>query len=705
MRRALLLLTILTLACCTSAVVAQDDSSRLDAGFIQLKREFTQTISIKGSDLEKMPFANLSDALAVWLYGAYTQGLTLQYVVDGSPVSDVNAYSIYDIDEVVLVQNAAALVNTAGGQRELVIIRTKRGKGPGGIMAAAQSGLVNAREYGYPSGDAVYHNYYLTAWRNLDKVGFGVSGNYLRDVFPDTFLGNKEVTPDNLQRWRLNGYFTWMPNHSNHIELQLNYTPQQDAITIADMHEPGIYPFKDRGYQHFILPRVSWHSDLSSKWSNDLQATYIHSTGKENDFSNEIDQPAGDTTNMEQYYVNNAVASSYHLWVRDHLGYRAMAGKWIIEPSLNATYEHAKEIIQSAETMATTAPNNGNLTPTNYMTEEATAYSLKGDLVVLTPAIDFSYKRILDMRAGVLWDAGHQKGSGGREAFPFASLYLDVLRLANDQNASGLKVFGSYAQRFTPTSQGYTLGDLTNQGNLGGSYYYTGSVYIITPVGQLSYPLAPYTITPVYWVWQAGAAYTGWKDRLTIQYNLERRNFLEFFFVPLPAGGNSVNYEAVFAEWRSTLQHADVRVKILDGEGLRWQTGVNLTLLYNRSRYPFTNYTVFRDKQDVGDDYPGSHSWTGGWVNRIEVKGFIAGLDLLYHVGESMVNPLTGQPQTDTGKINSIIIPNVYFGYRWPLSHGETVEFFVESRGLIRNSHSDLLDERRYYTVGGKLLL
>ncbi len=60
----------------------------------------------------RMPFANLSDALAAWFYGAYTQPVDLQYVVDGNPVSDVNSYSVYDIEEVVLVENAAALVNT-----------------------------------------------------------------------------------------------------------------------------------------------------------------------------------------------------------------------------------------------------------------------------------------------------------------------------------------------------------------------------------------------------------------------------------------------------------------------------------------------------------------------------------------------------------------------------------------------------------------
>jgi len=46
------------------------DSSYLNIGYLSLRRAFTQTITVKGTDLEKMPFANLSDAIAGWFFGA-----------------------------------------------------------------------------------------------------------------------------------------------------------------------------------------------------------------------------------------------------------------------------------------------------------------------------------------------------------------------------------------------------------------------------------------------------------------------------------------------------------------------------------------------------------------------------------------------------------------------------------------------------------
>jgi hypothetical protein len=347
MKNTPLSLTAMALAwCLTVPAIGQYDSTRLDVGYFRFEKDFTQNITIKGADLEKMPFANLSDAIAAWFYGAYTTPATLQYVVDGNPVSDVNAYSIYDIEEVVLVQNAAAIVNTADGQQQMVIVRTRRGKGKQGVTAAGQMGLTDSTASGRTSEFRMYHNYYLTAWQNLSKISFGVSGNYLRDIFPFGVNGLRVTTPNSLQRWRLNGYFTWRPDSHNQMEVTLNYTPQRLASVYESSDQPPTFLSNDQSTQHFILPRLLWHGDLSPKWTNDLQATYIHSTGKLNDYLNDVLQLPNNSLEA-QYNEVSAIAKSYHLWIRDHLGFRATAGYWRIEPAINASYEHFNE--QNAE--------------------------------------------------------------------------------------------------------------------------------------------------------------------------------------------------------------------------------------------------------------------------------------------------------------------------------------------------------------------
>src|SRR5882724_2865291 len=107
MKKCLYAFILLLAAACTGVpLLAQNDSSYFDLGVVRLQKKFAQYQSIKGADLEKMPFANLSEAINVWLYGVYSNSASLVYLVDGNIVPDVNAWSIYDIEEVVLVQSA-----------------------------------------------------------------------------------------------------------------------------------------------------------------------------------------------------------------------------------------------------------------------------------------------------------------------------------------------------------------------------------------------------------------------------------------------------------------------------------------------------------------------------------------------------------------------------------------------------------------------
>jgi hypothetical protein len=174
-------------------------------------------------------------------------------------------------------------------------------------------------------------------------------------------------------------------------------------------------------------------------------------------------------------------------------------------------------------------------------------------------------------------------------------------------------------------------------------------------------------------------------DRLRLQYTLERRNIDLAQLLPIPGGG----YATFYGQWRSTLHHFDVRAKLLDREGLRWETGLNLTLFRNKPDSAL-QYTI--TVPPLGDAAPAGYSPTGGWVNRLQLKGFTAGLDLLYHFHETVY--ITSQT---TQHVNSVIIPNLYAGYNW-----HSFSLFAECRGLIRNSKQDVMDTRKYYTLGGK---
>jgi hypothetical protein len=684
-------------------LMAQQDSTRLDAGYLSLKKAFTQQITIKGSDLEKMPFTNLSDAIGAWLYGAYTTTGTVKYIVDGNPVTDVNIYSVHDIEEVVLVQNAAVLTNTAGGQQEMVLIRTKHGSGLMGIVAAAQAGLVDSRENGMNSKAAFYHDYYLGAWKNLSTFSFGVSGDFQRDVIPVAGPGVTMDPPRNLERWRLNGYFSWRPNVHNTIGVTMNYTPEKTGGVVTEPEQDAFRQFRYDDGQHFIQPALSWHSELPAGWTNDLMATYLYSRATDFDIMIDTGQaftPRGTATAT----ANSDEEKSKHYWVLDRLGYRAASGRWSFEPAINFTYEHFNEGGVAARVSETFAGNYPGLPTGTGISQSSASLTQGAGVFAVTPVFEASFGRALELQGGAQLEANRGSQAGGRVAFPFASVTLDLLRLGNEQRLPSLKVYGSYAQRTNPSPEGYRLADLTAGTNIFAPYDYSaapvGYGYVYLSNGQPGYPLLKKASNPVYWVWETGVSYSAWNNRLQVQYTFEQRNLFFLGNIPHPiVGTGPVQYG--LAEWRSSLQHLDVRVEVIDSGSLSWQTGFNLTSIRNKGLAAGFDIT---GKLDIGDDYPNPLSWSGGWVNRFEARRFSAGLDLLYHIGEPVAST-TANGAADTIKVNSVILPNVYVGYRYPMAHSRSLELFIESRGLLRNAKSDLLDSRRYFTLGGKFSL
>lgn len=695
MKPTILPLAVMLVCGAVGRSTAQQDSGYLNAGYLSLRKELTQQVSIKGEDLEKMPFTNLSDALAAWLYGAYTQPSGLIFIVDGNTVSDVNAYSVFDVEEVILVENAAALATTAAGQQEVVLIRTRRWKGKSGITAAAQGGLVNVS--GYHPTARWYQHFYAAAYRNWDKISIGMSADYLRDVFPDTLSGHRTNTPQELERWRLNAYFDWRFNKRNLVELTMTYAPQQAKEAWDSVEQPADNWFSNNASQRLVVPHLSWHSDIATGLHNELQATYLHGGitggGKSSSFNG--------GTFGDGFEATHDRSTTYHLLLWDRLEYRGKIGGVDVTPSVNASYEYSRDR-DSSSFFSGDELSSGGLGTNQVYTAGYEIFRSNSKFLFLTPAVDFSYKTAFDLQAGVLVEAGKQHGPGNRQGFPFVSLLLDPLRMARENRESNLRLFGSYAQRTGSTVMDYMLPDIGQFSASGATSLTTGLP--INAIGGISTgtlgfgsPFKP----PVYWVGQAGAAYSFWKDRVVAQYTFERRNYTTGVSILGAAGINGTASYLLFPEVRSSMHRVDVRVKILDGVGLRWMSGINMTMLRNNVD---DNVAPYYEIAAIGDVAPSAWSETGGWVNRINIKGFTAGLDVLYHFGETeILQPAYSWQITRGAKRNSVLVPNIYAGYGWRVAGIGVVEFFLESRGAIRNSPNDLSDGRRYYTLGGKM--
>ena len=685
------------LACLSAppACIAQTDTTTYyDLGYLHLNRAFTQAITIKGTDLEKMPFTHLSDVIGVWAYGAYTGRGTVSYVVDGLPVGDVNGYSIYDIDEIVLVQNATGLVNTGGTQQEIVLVKTRRGKGRRGMTAAGQTGLINSDTGSMHTRMRWYQDYYAGGWLNTGKWSMGFSGDYQRDAWP--LAMGTTVTPYNLQRWRLNGYAVFRPDRRNEVEVAVNFVPQRMEYEADSVIKGSSVDGWNKASQNYWLPRLRWRGEWLPGLRNELEGRYFSSMYRERDLSASRDTSYGVANRAFDY---DTVSASGAI-VRDVLQYNLAFGNWRVRPGFTAIYQYEKYRVGAVELDSEFVSGY----PPYWRVSGAAQWG-KGHFFTLTPALDISYREVLDVQGGVLrYDVQHQP-PGEKSAFPFVTGTVDVLRAINAGAGNSLRLYGSYAQRLWTGSGAATvdgLGGLTDLSD-GTAFLAPGGGTVglsTTTNGGGAYFNAFRIDTVPYWVWEAGAHFSGLGGRMSVDYTYERRNIYKQVLLPLPYYGGA-SYSVAYPMGPSDLHHFSVQVKA-GGEGKwEWRTSVQVTLLRSK-----LNPSSLRKYETgiAGDISPDPMSWTGGWVNRLRVGRLAVGLDLLWHSGETSIQlNSTGYYAIDTIKLNSMLTPQVYAGYRIPLKGEGSVELFAGSRGLFSSRRQDLADDRRYYTLGAKL--
>jgi hypothetical protein len=707
MKKLALSLPLVAIASCLCMeATAQNDSAWLDAGTLKLRKTLTQTISIKGTELEKMSFTNLTDAIGAWLYGAYANTNTLTYVVDGIPLGDVNGYSVYDIEEVDLVQNALMQVNGVSLQQQLVLITTRKKNGSGkGITVGAQTGLVNSFFTDDPntrkperSYNNFYHQYYVGINRDWKNIRYGISASYQRDAFPSTKGDSIQVfTPDHLNRWRMNGYMAISLGDKNEIALQVNYTPQNSGAAGIHSSVANNESINDRsdGHQYLFNPSVRWSSALGKGWKNELQVAWLTTTDKTNEetsasFPDTLRQPYSSSVETSAFSANQ---HAEHLFIRDHLSYTWQTGGWNIVPSLNASYEHIKDAV--SELQYSTSFGGTQISEQSQ--------SAKGTQYLLTPAVDVLYKDIVDMQAGLLDNVSNNYSVGGvQRVFPFVSSSTDILAWRSAKSPSSLKLFVSAAKSPNLSTRDYALEDFSNAPTTMtpvvafGSYNYLGGGGSIFSPGGLYIPSA----RPSNWAWEAGASFSTAGHRLEINYNFERNRNMAYVQIYIPIGGNGSGFGYYNDVFRFTTQRLGIMAKLVEGGVFLWQSGLTLAGITAKSDL---NGPVNYGGSVTGDLSASHPSWTGGWVNRLGYKNLSFGLAMLYHFNEDPNMNILFYPSAPLSKVNSLLLQNIYVGYHLLVSGTQSLELYLNSRNLVHNRQSDLDDGRRYYGIGGKM--
>ena len=681
------------------------DSTHYDLGRIQLKKDFTQSVTVKGEDLEKMPFTNLSDAINVWFYGSYTNVNNLVYVIDGNLVNDVNTYSIYDIDEVTLIQSALTRIAGTSQQQQLVLIKTKRAKTKGsGVTASGQTNVSslytnniptvpfynngvteypNTYQTGIKSTTTVYQQYFVSAYQNTGNMQFGASVDYLTDGLPQI----KESSASNSQsvdRLRLNGYFDAKLGRSM-LDVTVGYAPQKGKFTDESTSQYDDYNGTTKENDHLFNGSIKLTTNIFAGLVNVIHADYNNYRGDDN--GNALETYTYNTP--AENFITKTTNYNHTIVAYDNLSYNAKFGDWGLEPAVNFSFRSFKD-----------STFNGNYNYSQNISAES--YNInstreKDHRFELTPSINLYYKSYFNIQGGLLYSLlpASYYTKPDHKVFPFVSTSFDVMHLFDPTSTVTIKGYITYAVNPTVPDNFSQLPDFNNTTILQAVDAYTNTIVLEPMAGNSGTYYANYNTgftnsVGTYNTFTAGLSVSPEKSGLSFNYFYEKSSYMsnvEIFVYAYP------NTESEFfnPSTNSILHRFGIDYK-LKASKLNWNTGISATMIKQTYLTGFGTSPV-----------TGNNQWTGGWVNRLSYLEFFAGADLLYQFGEKVYAMENGKLVTST--INSFSLQNLYAGYHLKIKGLKSPEVFANARNIFQNKKEDITDDRKYIGLGFKLSL
>ncbi|MES2377579.1 MAG: hypothetical protein V4553_13430 [Bacteroidota bacterium] len=659
------------------------DTAIYDLGRVTMKKKFTQAITIHAADLEKMPFTDLKEALTLYFNGVYGQQQKFAYVIDGVLNTDINAYSIYDIDEITIVQNAATTLNGITPLQVLVLVKTKRG-GPNrkGIIVAGQTNQVR-KYFGYnatTSGNSnnkgnstqdLYHQYYVSAYTNTKTMKAGLSADIQHNVFPQYW--NKDIyetfKPLAGNRLKFNGYLDLKLDDNNTLSISAGYVPQKDKELYKDDADPNgiaLNRVDQRNIdQNLGYGNIQFKSNIADLFTNNLSAGFQRRETKYN-------QSYTDPTALGvKSTVIDSTSTINSLIVKDDFSYQGTLDDnedFTFNGNINATYRQTEDTLRYVITRQSAVTNTNTV-----------ASLQKQRLFVITPSVTLNYADMVSLQVGAQkilnTNTPAFNGSNTPKILPFASLNVDILRTLGATDSvmllRKLTLYGSYA-----SSMSYAA-DFT--GSLMEIPYYRG-VFSVAGAGTplVREPINPYQ---TYNQIQGGLTFSMFKQGLSFSYNYSETKFNAVYFIE---GTVSPQTDTARSTTANIITHRLGINYTLPGNGkFKWTAGVNGAYMTNKGAK--NNYTL----SQLRIFYPGKSLITAGFASQVSYNKAFAGVGLVYDMNRGVYHAPVGNGNGNYTVYNDMIqglkLQNVYLGYRLkPMGFVRYLDVFINARNLYQ---------------------
>lgn len=646
---------------------AQSDSTHYDLGRVTIHKDHVQRTVIQGTDLQRYYTQTTQEAILTRIGHAHD----ITYVVDGLAINDINAYSIYDIEEVVLIDNALSAVNGALGNGVVALVRTNRNTRNGvAIQAASKIGSSGYRKgeqdapYSLLSEDSkLYQQHYVGGRIGKDRWAAGASVDFLRQQTLEPNLQVMEHKGAFSQlRTRLFGVYDLHRNHTLSAEVQWSPDGQADNYQLT----PGYYNYfvnhDDRDFSN-LQSVMQLKSRFSSRFRNALSLAFNwYESGSKT-------VTESDTDVNETFTQNQVNRFGRSLLVRDRLSYViGSVGRVLVTPSLNLTYRKLRARNRSDTYYEYGYFQNGQW----IRQEQATGWqtSMDESLFNVAPAIDFQYRDIVNITGGTVFELTDFPREGAKRIFPFLSGSFDLLRAVSKASSGSIKLHSSYAQNpflaDVPLFQWFSVSNLSGVVDV--------PTYLDINDKDVRYDH-----------FQLGMQADIPKVKLTPRYTFGRLNhrrrvvYGDYYPYPIPWDNYIIGPYPIVYDVRS-VYHRFGLGRVFSGTGWQWRSDLLFTHRKDQREYTYASGGV--------DD--GKYAWWQ-WSNGFDYKWFFAAVDLMHQSNPDYT------PNSDDIDKYTLTLQHAYVGFKLPLSAGARLEVYGYGRNLLENT---TYYRTRYYGAG-----
>lgn len=661
---------------------AQSDTTHYDLGRIKVAKDQLQGIVIKGAELQQFFTVTTQEAILARVGYAHD----LLYVVDGLAINDINAYSIYDIEEIVIVDNAIAGINSAFRNGLVAIVKTNRGSaGLPRITAAAKTGIsrkrINESRYTTTTSRpettaAMYHQYFAGARFSGEKWTGGASLDYIRDVMPD--LTNWSMPPDvyenrNVEsRLRTRLFGSYQISNKQTLSAEIQWSPNRNLLE-QDVEWQGANPLlnttRNEGRFGDLQSVVQLKQNFSSRFFNELSMSF-NWTDIDND---RYSRSLYDNETQGGSSVHN-IGYRRHLLLRDRIAVHAIQTPHVVlTPSINFAYRHLAGLDDYQYNYFSSA-SIPSLQPSRYQS----TIRHHVNLFNITPAMDLNVKDMLYLNAGAVFELSDLRAEEADKVYPFAALSFDILKAASPDTKSAWKVFSSIAK--TPDLLDFVSTDWYDNMNM--SYVGWGGghgLYRMQPYGSGNNSR-----------FQLGTRVDIGENKWHIQYTYGQMKFERGYYIPNDYCWTCIAYYGDYyltsyvpPRVKESAYHRAAVGREFGGQAGQWRTNLVFTHLKDQAGY-YEGEIILETK---------SSYWQ--WNNGLNVGRFFASADMLYRSNERH-NEHLGTPSDKY----IFALQHAYAGYKFPIAGKAGLDVYAYGRNLIENVHDS---GRFYYGLGVRI--